>query len=102
VLRSCAPILASALLLAAGGCGGGETSATHSREMYMQRCASCHGISADAAPPLAAAPNILAGGYEVEQVRRAIIDGRSGMPKGLLGGHDVDDIAAYIAGKGGG
>ena len=100
--RPFAPILAGALLLAASGCGSGEASTTHSRELYMQRCASCHGVSADAAPPVPAAPNILAGGYQVEQVRRAVIDGRQSMPKGLLGGHDVDEIAAYIAGKGGG
>ena len=102
VRRPCAPILAGALLLAACGCGGGEASTTHSRELYMQRCASCHGVSADAAPPVTEAPNILAGGYAVEQVRRAVIDGRPGMPKGLLGGHDVDEIAAYLASRGGG
>jgi cytochrome c551 len=94
-----APILI--LLLWATACGGTSTT-THSRELYMQRCASCHGIAADAAAPVADAPNILAGGYDVETVRRAVIDGRPGMPKGLLGGHDVDEIAAYIAGRGGG
>jgi len=33
-----------------------------------------------------------------------VIDGRKGMPKGLLGGKDVDQIAGYIAhhGEGGG
>ena len=32
-----------------------------------------------------------------------MIDGRKGMPKGLLGGKDVDEVAAYIAhhGEGG-
>jgi hypothetical protein len=30
-------------------------------------------------------------------VRRAVIDGRPGMPKGLLGGDDVDSIAVYVA-----
>ena len=42
-------------------------------------------------------PRCLAGGYTVEQVRRAVIDGRRGMPKGLLGGSDVDEIATYVA-----
>ena len=46
---------------------------------------------------MAGAPNLLAGSYTVEQVRRAVIDGRKGMPKGLLGGGDVDEIADYIA-----
>ena len=38
-------------------------------------------------------------GPQLEQVRRAIIDGRPGMPKGLLGGSDVDQIAAYLSGE---
>ena len=36
---------------------------------------------------------------DVEQVRRAIIDGRPGMPKGLVGGDNVDLVAQYLAGK---
>ena len=32
----------------------------------------------------------------VEEVRRAVIDGRPGMPKGLVGGDDVDSVAAYV------
>jgi hypothetical protein len=32
-------------------------------------------------------------------VRRAVIDGRPGMPKGLLGGDDVDSIAAYVVAR---
>ena len=34
-----------------------------------------------------------------EEVRRAIIDGRPGMPKGLVGGDDVDDVADYVVQK---
>jgi hypothetical protein len=29
----------------------------------------------------------------------AVIDGRPGMPKGLLGGDDVDSIAAYVVAR---
>jgi hypothetical protein len=32
-------------------------------------------------------------------VRRAIIDGRPGMPKGLVGGDDVDAVADYVVQK---
>jgi len=39
------------------------------------------------------------GGDGAEQVRRAVIDGRPGMPKGLLGGDDVDSIAAYVVAR---
>jgi mono/diheme cytochrome c family protein len=85
-------------LTAATGCGG-ETAAHHSQYLYMQKCASCHGVSADAKTPVPNARNLLdpATRPQLEQVRRAIIDGRPGMPKGLLGGSDVDQIAAYLS-----
>jgi mono/diheme cytochrome c family protein len=86
-------LAALALLLA--GCGG-KSLAEHQKELYVQRCAACHGIGDGHATPVAAAPDILAGHYTVEQVRRAVIDGRPGMPKGLVGGHDVDAVAAYV------
>jgi mono/diheme cytochrome c family protein len=86
------------LVLGAGSaCGGGGSAVSHEQYLYVQKCAGCHGISAAAQTPVAAAPNLLAGDYTVEQVRRAVIDGRKGMPKGLLGGSDVDQIADYIA-----
>ena len=85
------------VLLAAGSACGGESTLSHQRYLYAQKCASCHGVSASAQTPVADAPNLLAGSYTVEQVRRAVIDGRKGMPKGLLGGNDVDQIADYIA-----
>jgi mono/diheme cytochrome c family protein len=67
----------------------------------MQKCAACHGVSATAKPPVPAAANLLDPNHRpgLEQVRRAIIDGRPGMPKGLLGGSDVDQIAAYLSGQ---
>lgn len=85
------------LVLIGGSACGGESAVKHERYLYVQKCASCHGISASAQTPVADAPNLLAGSYTVEQVRRAVIDGRKGMPKGLLGGKDVDQIAEYIA-----
>ena len=92
------------VVLVAGSACGGEATVSHQRYLYAQKCASCHGVSAAAQTPVAEAPNLLAGSYTVEQVRRAVIDGRKGMPKGLLGGGDVDEIADYIAhhGEGGG
>jgi mono/diheme cytochrome c family protein len=93
-----------AVVLVAGAACGGESTVSHQRYLYAQKCASCHGVSAAAQTPVTEAPNLLAGSYTVEQVRRAVIDGRKGMPKGLLGGKDVDQIADYIAhhGEGGG
>jgi mono/diheme cytochrome c family protein len=87
-------------LIAASACGG-ESTAHHVRYLYMQKCAACHGVSATAKPPMPAATNLLDPNHRpgLEQVRRAIIDGRTGMPKGLLGGSDVDQIAAYLSGE---
>jgi mono/diheme cytochrome c family protein len=87
-------------LVAASACGG-ESAAHHVRYLYMQKCAACHGVSATAQSPMPGAVNLLSPGNRprLEQVRRAIIDGRPGMPKGLLGGSDVDQIAAYLSGK---
>ena len=86
-------------ITAATGCGGG--AAHHSRYLDMQKCASCHGISADAKRPLRVQrhqPVDPANRPQLEQVRRAIIDGRPGMPK-AAGRSDVDQIAAYLSGE---
>jgi mono/diheme cytochrome c family protein len=96
-MRAAEPLVVLAVSLVATACGG-KSVASHERELYTQKCAACHGIGADSPTPDLKAPNLFTGGYTVEQIRRAVIDGRKGMPKGLLGGHDVDEVAEYIAG----
>jgi mono/diheme cytochrome c family protein len=85
-------------LLVAAACGGGSTI-HQERELYMQKCGACHGISPNALTPDPAAVNLLNPAHRptLEQVRRAIIDGRTGMPAGLIGGSDVDLVAAYLS-----
>jgi mono/diheme cytochrome c family protein len=97
VRTAAVPVLVAALLPVCG-CGG-ESTLHHQRELYMQKCAACHGVAADSAAPDPQAPNLLAAARRptVEEVRRAIIDGRRGMPAGLVGGNDVDLIAAYLS-----
>jgi mono/diheme cytochrome c family protein len=97
-VRTAAASAIVAALLAASGCGGGSTL-SHQRELYMQKCASCHGVSADSPPPDPRADNLLTAAHrpDLEQVRRAVIDGRPGMPAGLAGGHEVDLIAEYLS-----
>ena len=92
------PLLLAVALAASCGGGGDQANAHY---QYMQKCASCHGVSADAKTPDPNATNLLAADPrpDVEQVRRAIIDGRPGMPKGLVGGDNVDLVAQYLAGK---
>jgi mono/diheme cytochrome c family protein len=97
-VRTAAVPVLLAVLLVSSGCGG-ESTLHHQRELYMQKCAACHGVSADAKTPVTNAQNLLdpTNRPQLEQVRRAIIDGRPGMPKGLLGGSDVDQIAAWLS-----
>ncbi len=97
-MRTAAVPATIAALLVASGCGGGSTL-SHQRELYMQKCASCHGVSADSPPPDPRADNLLTAAHRpaLEQVRRAVIDGRPGMPAGLAGGHDVDLLAEYLS-----
>ena len=91
------PVLLVAAM-AAAGCGG-ESTLHHQRELYMQKCAACHGVGPGSAAPDRRAGNLLAAAHRPgrEEVRRAVIDGRPGMPAGLLGGHDVDLIAEYLS-----
>jgi mono/diheme cytochrome c family protein len=98
-MRTAAIALAIALVTATA-CGG-ESASHHSKYLYMQKCAACHGVASGQDTPVERAANLLDASSrpQLEQVRRAIIDGRPGMPKGLLGGSDVDQIAAYLSGQ---
>jgi mono/diheme cytochrome c family protein len=94
-VRGRAVLLLVPLLSVATACG---ESTVHNQEyLYMQKCAACHGVGPGALPPNPKAKNLFDENLTREQVRRAIIDGRKGMPKGLLGGSDVDRIADYLA-----
>jgi mono/diheme cytochrome c family protein len=95
-----APILVPLVLAAAAaGCGGGDSAAQHQRYLWTQSCAECHAIEQGALSPDVNAKNLADAHPSYQLVRRAVIDGRPGMPKGLLGGDDVDAIAAYVIAK---
>jgi mono/diheme cytochrome c family protein len=95
-----APLLVPlALAAVAAGCGGGDNAAQHQRFLWTQSCAECHAIEQGSASPDVNAKNLWDSHPTYEQVRRAVIDGRPGMPKGLLGGDDVDAIAAYVVAR---
>lgn len=93
-MRARAVLSLLTLPLLAGACG--ESTAHNEQYLYMQKCAACHGVAPGAKTPDPKAPNLFDTTLTREQVRRAIIDGRKGMPKGLLGGSDVDEIADYL------
>lgn len=98
-MRAAPLLLPLALAATAAGCGGGDSVAQHQRYLWVQTCAECHAIALGQRSPDVSAPNLAVVRPGLEQVRRAVIDGRPGMPKGLLGGDDVDSIAAYVVAR---
>jgi mono/diheme cytochrome c family protein len=86
-------------LAAASACGGGGSSATDARYVFEQNCAACHSLTAGKPSPNTDAANLAELHPTREDVRRAIIDGRPGMPKGLIGGDNVDQVADYVVKK---
>jgi mono/diheme cytochrome c family protein len=98
-VRAAPLLLPLALAATAAGCGGGDNAAQHQRYLWVQTCAACHAIAPGRQSPDVTAPNLAVVRPGLEQVRRAVIDGRPGMPKGLLGGDDVDSIAAYVVAR---
>ncbi|HEY3765419.1 MAG TPA: cytochrome c [Gaiellales bacterium] len=98
-MRAAPLLLPLALAATAAACGGGDNVAQHQRYLWVQTCAECHAIAPGRASPDVDAKNLSAVHPTRQQVRRAVIDGRPGMPKGLLGGDDVDSIAAYVVAR---
>jgi mono/diheme cytochrome c family protein len=91
-------ILAASLALAPA-CGGGGSGGSGAAFIWEQNCAACHALSAGKSSPNPDAANLAEVHPSVEEVRRAVIDGRPGMPKGLVGGDAVDNVAAYVVQK---
>jgi mono/diheme cytochrome c family protein len=91
-------VLAASLVLAPA-CGGGGKTGTGAAFAFEQNCAACHSITAGKPSPNTDAANLADVRPTREEVRRAIIDGRPGMPKGLVGGDDVDAVADYVVQK---
>jgi mono/diheme cytochrome c family protein len=91
-------ILAASLALAPA-CGGGGSGGSGAAFLWEQNCAACHSLTAGKPSPNTDAANLAEVRPTVEEVRRAVIDGRPGMPKGLVGGDDVDTVAAYVVKK---
>jgi cytochrome c551 len=92
-------VLAASLVLAPACGGGGGQAGTGAAFEFEQNCAACHSITAGKPSPNTNAANLAEVSPTREEVRRAIIDGRPGMPKGLVGGDDVDAVADYVVQK---
>ena len=82
--------------------GGGNVD--HGRQLYVERCASCHGVTGNAQTPAAASmlprpTDLTAGRFADERIAQAIIQGVPGtaMPGyATLSNSDVNDLVAYI------
>jgi cytochrome c551 len=95
-----APVSVLAVSLAVvPACGGGGSGGSGAAFAWEQNCAACHSLTAGKPSPNTNAANLAEAHPTREEVRRAIIDGRPGMPKGLVGGDDVDKVAAYVVQK---
>lgn len=91
------------------GTGGIEASgsASNGKELFQDKCASCHGL-ADAGSQSTVGPNLddaFAGprreGFEETTIRSIVADqikyAVEPMPRNLVTGDDVADVAAYVA-----
>jgi mono/diheme cytochrome c family protein len=87
---------------AAAGPGGEQLSATnqHGRELFFDRCATCHTLE-DAGAVGHVGPNLdllaPAPGLTVNAIKEGRARGTGQMPAQLLEGQDAKAVAAYIA-----
>jgi cytochrome c2 len=119
-VRASAAAALAALSLAASGCGSGvgtvvsgDTDKSHGKQLFTEKCAFCHTL-AEAKASGKVGPNLDLAfrpsekqGFEESTIRQVVADqikfpgnyGDEGptMPKNLVEGSDVDDVAAYVA-----
>jgi mono/diheme cytochrome c family protein len=111
------PLLAlvalTALVVAASGCGTTSADPERGRTLFVQKCGVCHelaqaGTSAQVGPNLddafAAARSVGNDSDTIEGVVKAQVeyprevngDSRVSMPRDIVTGQDLDDVAAYV------
>lgn len=104
-----AAIFAAALVL--GACGGaknngneankgttgGETAAVDAEAVVNQKCISCHGGNLEGAS--APALTNVGASHSEEEILDIILNGKGGMPGGIIKGADAEAVAAWLAKK---
>lgn len=80
--------------------GGGETTTADggdAQKLFNQKCSSCHGenLEGGAGPAL----NNVGSKLSKEDIENIILEGKGGMPKGLLQGEEASSVAEWLAGK---
>jgi cytochrome c551 len=68
------------------------------QEVFADNCASCHGQGGSGGT----APTLAGTSLSVDEARKRIDDGASGMPSGLVTGQDEEDVLAYLQQSGAG
>lgn len=112
-MRPVLAAIAALLALLATGCGAGtggleeSGSASNGKELFQEKCASCHTL-ADAGSRSTVGPNLddaFAGvrqqGFKEDTIRNVVADqikyAVEPMPQNLVTGEDAADVAAYVA-----
>ena len=119
-MRAAAAAAFVVLALAASGCGSGvgravsgSADTSNGKALFVQRCGFCHTLG-EAKTSGKVGPNLdesfrpdYTQGFEESTIRQVVADqirfagdfGEKGptMPKNLVKGQDVDDVAAYVA-----
>ena len=120
-MRAAAAAALAVLALVSAGCGSGtgravgaDADKAHGKQLFTEKCAACHTLK-DAKAVGTIGPNLDAAfapdraqGFEESTFRQVVADqiqfpgdyqAEKGptMPKDLVQGEDVDDVAAYVA-----
>jgi mono/diheme cytochrome c family protein len=65
--------------------------------LFQQSCSSCHGgdLKSGGAPDL----DKIGSKYSKDEIEEIIVNGKGGMPGGILSGEDADAVASWLAEK---
>ncbi|MFS0575466.1 cytochrome c551 [Sporosarcina sp. 179-K 3D1 HS] len=80
-----------------GTSGGGETASADPEALYKNSCIGCHGGNLEGAS--GPALNDVGSRYSAEEINTIIVDGKGGMPPGLLKGEEAQVVAEWLAEK---
>ncbi len=96
-----ATIFGLLLVLGAGGASADETA--DGKALLEKNCSRCHGVTAGAASPLAAAPNLwtVLRSYPTERLEFELAEGigsrHRNMPQIQFSSDEIRDIVSYLS-----
>jgi cytochrome c551 len=99
--RLLALLMGTGLVLAACG-GGGDDEATggdtvDAEKVAAQKCSTCHGenLVGGGAPKI----SDVGSRYSKEEIEEIILNGKGGMPGGIIKGEEASAVAEWLASK---